>query len=121
MPIYEYSCESCGEDFEALQKFSDPPLQVCDCGKAGAVTRKVSLSAFHLQGEGWYKDHYGAKAKEPDTNGKKAEGDSKEKKDTKAKEGKEGGETKDSKKSSDTTASGGSTDKKSSSPTPAAT
>ncbi len=61
MPIYEYTCHSCGEDFEAIQKFSDPPLRQCECGKEGVVERKLSLSAFHLQGGGWYKDQYGGK------------------------------------------------------------
>ena len=59
MPIYEYICHACGEEFEALQKFSDAPLKSCQCGKNGSVERKLSLSAFHLQGGGWYKDKYG--------------------------------------------------------------
>lgn len=115
MPIYEYSCEGCGEDFEALQKFSDSPLKFCDCGKAGKVTRKVSLSAFHLQGAGWYKDRYGSKSKEKDTNGKKAEGGTKEKTEAKGKEGDA------SKKSGETSASGASTEKKGGSSSPATT
>ena len=116
MPIYEYSCEGCGEDFEAIQKFSDVPLKICDCGKAGKVKRKVSLSAFHLQGGGWYKDRYGIKSKEKDSNGKKAEAGTKEKKDAK---GKEGGASK--KKDGDTSTSGSSTEKKGSSSSPTAT
>lgn len=115
MPIYEYSCESCGEDFEAIQKFSDPQLKVCDCGKAGKVTRKVSLSAFHLQGGGWYKDRYGVKGKEKDTNGKKTEAGTKEKKDAKGKEGDA------SKKGGDTSAAAAPKNKKDSSSSPAAT
>ena len=115
MPIYEYSCEGCGDDFEAIQKFSDSPLKVCICGKAGKVTRKVSLSAFHLQGGGWYKDRYGAKSKEKDPNGKKPEAETKEKTDSKGKEGDA------SKKSGDTSASGASTDKKDSSSSPTTT
>ncbi len=115
MPIYEYSCEGCGEDFEAIQKFSDSPLGVCDCGKAGKVTRKVSLSAFHLQGGGWYKDRYGANGNGKDAKGKKAEAGTKEKTDAK---GKERGA---SKKGGDTSTSGASTDKKGSSSSPATT
>ena len=58
MPIYEYLCVSCGYQFEEVQKFSDPPLEVCpDCGKNSA-RRQVSMSAFHLKGGGWYKDGY---------------------------------------------------------------
>jgi putative FmdB family regulatory protein len=59
MPIYEYLCNTCGQEFEVIQKFSDPPLAACDCGKGARVERKLSLSAFHLQGKGWYKDRYG--------------------------------------------------------------
>ena len=59
MPIYEYTCKTCGQEFEVIQKFSDPPLAACDCGEGGPVERKLSLSAFHLQGHGWYKDTYG--------------------------------------------------------------
>ena len=59
MPIYEYICHACGEEFEAIQKFSDPHLKNCECGQKGTVERKLSLSAFHLQGGGWYKDEYG--------------------------------------------------------------
>ena len=58
MPIYEYLCESCGFQFEEVQKFSDSPLEECpDCGKNSA-SRQVSISAFHLKGGGWYKDGY---------------------------------------------------------------
>ena len=59
MPIYEYVCHTCGKSFEEMQKFSDPVLQECICGEAGQVERKVSKSAFHLKGGGWYKDGYG--------------------------------------------------------------
>ena len=64
MPIYEYSCHECGNDFEEIQKFSDPPITLCpSCGSLEAK-RKVSVSAFHLKGGGWYKDGYGDKKKE---------------------------------------------------------
>jgi putative FmdB family regulatory protein len=61
MPIYEYKCPSCGR-FEVMQKVSDEPLKECpSCVKAGkhqAVSRLISLSAFHLKGSGWYKTDY---------------------------------------------------------------
>ena len=64
MPIYEYLCESCGFQFEEVQKFSDSPLEECpDCGKNSA-SRQVSISAFHLKGGGWYKDGYSNKESE---------------------------------------------------------
>ena len=64
MPIYEYLCESCGFQFEEVQKFNDPPLDECpNCGKKSA-NRQVSMSAFHLKGGGWYKDGYAGKSTE---------------------------------------------------------
>ena len=59
MPLYEYVCTKCGAETEALQKFDDAPLTKCeDCNKKGLV-RKLSLSAFHLQGGGWFNEGYG--------------------------------------------------------------
>ena len=64
MPIYEYGCQQCGHYFEEMQKFSDPPVERCpECGSLEAQ-RKVSVSAFHLKGGGWYKDGYGSKSTE---------------------------------------------------------
>jgi putative FmdB family regulatory protein len=45
MPIYEYRCEACQHELEALQKLSDEPLR--DCPKCGAASlrkqRRLSL------------------------------------------------------------------------------
>jgi putative FmdB family regulatory protein len=61
MPLYEYQCEACGERFEAIRKFSDPPLEVCEkCGK-GPVQRLVSSPAFQFKGSGWYITDYAKK------------------------------------------------------------
>jgi len=54
MPIYEYRCESCGHQLEAIQKFSDPVLSECpSCGQAG-LKKLLSASGFQLKGSGWY-------------------------------------------------------------------
>jgi putative FmdB family regulatory protein len=54
VPFYEYRCEDCGHQFEALQKISDAPLKACpECG-ADALKKLVSASAFVLKGSGWY-------------------------------------------------------------------
>ena len=58
MPIYEYQCQDCGKELEALQKISDAPL--VDCPECGAATlkKKVSAAAFRLKGGGWYETDF---------------------------------------------------------------
>lgn len=57
MPLYEYSCQSCGEKFEVMQKFSDPPLKIHEaCG--GEVERLLSPPALQFKGSGWYVTDY---------------------------------------------------------------
>jgi putative FmdB family regulatory protein len=58
MPIYEYECLKCGDVFEEMQKISDEPLKVCDCGKKGEVKRLISAPAVRTKGEGWAADGY---------------------------------------------------------------
>jgi putative FmdB family regulatory protein len=67
MPLYEYQCDACGERFEAIRKFSDPPLEVCEkCGK-GPIQRLVSSPAFQFKGSGWYITDYAKKSGSPST------------------------------------------------------
>lgn len=59
MPIYEYRCESCGHDFDRLQKMSDPDPKVCpNCGHRGRIQRQVTAPAFRLVGTGWYETDF---------------------------------------------------------------
>jgi putative FmdB family regulatory protein len=60
MPIYEYRCESCGLEFERIQKVSDsaPPCPACHA----SVKRKVSLSSFQFNGTGFYTTDYNRKS-----------------------------------------------------------
>ena len=57
MPIYEYRCTSCGNVFEKIQKFSDPPLASCESCN-GKVEKLISRTAFHLKGGGWFSSGY---------------------------------------------------------------
>ena len=58
MPIYEYQCQACQHELEALQKMSDQPLVDCpECGKA-TLKKKVSAAAFRLKGGGWYETDF---------------------------------------------------------------
>ena len=58
MPFYEYRCEACGHELEALQKFSDEPLVECPSCAAPQLRRLVSAPAFRLKGSGWYETDF---------------------------------------------------------------
>ncbi len=50
MPAYEYHCEACDHQFDARQKMSDRPLEVCPkCG--GALHRLISGGAAAISHE----------------------------------------------------------------------
>lgn len=58
MPIYEYQCETCGHEMEALQKISDDPLKDCpQCGKP-SLKKLISAAGFRLKGGGWYETDF---------------------------------------------------------------
>ena len=57
MPLYEYKCQSCGEVFERIEKFSAAPLESHD-GCGGKVERLISTSAFQFKGSGFYATDY---------------------------------------------------------------
>ena len=47
MPIYEYRCQSCGHQMEALQKMSDDALLECpECGEP-QLTKLMSAGGSH--------------------------------------------------------------------------
>lgn len=60
MPIYEYECTSCGERFEVIQKFSDPPVKACKLCK-GTVRKVLAAPALQFKGSGWYITDYAGK------------------------------------------------------------
>jgi len=58
MPIYEYQCQACGHQLEALQKMSDEPLRDCpNCGQS-ALSKQISAAGFRLKGGGWYETDF---------------------------------------------------------------
>ena len=58
MPIYEYRCEACNHELEALQKMSDDVLKRCPECKNESLIKKVSAAAFRLKGGGWYETDF---------------------------------------------------------------
>ncbi|MEO9180629.1 MAG: FmdB family zinc ribbon protein [Acidimicrobiales bacterium] len=55
MPTYEYECHSCHRRVEAVQKFTDPALTVCEsCG--GELRKVFSAPGIAFKGSGFYKN-----------------------------------------------------------------
>lgn len=54
MPTYQYRCTECGEDLEAVQKFSDPALTTCPvCG--GQLRKVFNAVGVVFKGSGFYR------------------------------------------------------------------
>lgn len=82
MPIYEYQCQECEHQFDALQRISDALLTDCpECGKP-ALRKLVSAPGFRLKGSGWYETDFKT------GNKKNLAGDNKPAKVDKSKDGK---------------------------------
>ncbi len=64
MPTYEYICSQCGNEWEEVQKISEPPAQVCPKCSSATAKRQISGGHFILKGGGWYADLYSS-AKPP--------------------------------------------------------
>ncbi len=93
MPIYEYTCQRCG-DFEMTQRITEKPLSRCPTCK-GKVKKLISNTTFQLKGTGWYVTDYGRKGTAPKETSRKADAKS----DGKAGSGSDGGEKSSSEKS----------------------
>jgi putative FmdB family regulatory protein len=106
VPIYEYECRACGDELEIIQKMSEGPLRKCPSCGALKLHRKISRSAFHLKGDGWYVTDYAKngkdKSKEAQESSSKSESSKSETK----------SETKSESKSSDKSSAGKSKSKK---------
>ncbi len=64
MPIYEYECQSCGQRFDVIQKFTDEPLKECKFCK-GEVRKLMGTPALQFKGSGWYITDYAGKSPAP--------------------------------------------------------
>lgn len=52
MPIYEYRCQSCGHEMEALVRSGKEPEACPEC--QGALARKISRAGIIFKGSGFY-------------------------------------------------------------------
>ena len=76
MPTYQYSCTECGERIEAVQKFTDEPLQVCSaCG--GKLRKVFSPVGIVFKGSGFYRNDSRSSTKDKALNGAGSSSDAK--------------------------------------------
>ena len=53
MPIYEYQCQECGEEFEKLlRSISSPPKVECPHCAGKKIEKKISLFGTRTSGSG---------------------------------------------------------------------
>ena len=72
MPTYGYRCRSCGNEFEVLQKISDPPLNTCPkC--AGKLDKMVYAAGIIYKGSGYYNTDYKSGSRGSDNASDKAD------------------------------------------------
>jgi putative FmdB family regulatory protein len=58
MPTYEYACKSCDNQWEEVQKISEPSTKICPKCSKETAQRQISGGSFILKGGGWYADAY---------------------------------------------------------------
>ena len=58
MPIYEYKCLKCENQFEVIQRFTDNPVESCPECNNKSVQKLVSAPSFRLKGGGWYETDF---------------------------------------------------------------
>lgn len=58
MPVYEYGCRVCGNEFEVEQSIKDDPWSECPKCRICCHNRLISGGSFVLKGSGWYRDGY---------------------------------------------------------------
>jgi len=76
VPTYQYSCTECGERIEAVQKFTDEPLQVCSaCG--GKLRKVFSPVGIVFKGSGFYRNDSRSGTKDKALNGSGSSSDTK--------------------------------------------
>lgn len=57
MPTYTYKCTKCGDEIEAVQSMSDPPLKRCKKCR-GALRRTFNPVGIVLKGSGFHRNDY---------------------------------------------------------------
>ncbi len=71
MPIYEYECSHCQQQFDLMQKMSEDAIKTCPNCSNDTLVRLVSAAGFQLKGTGWYATDFKDKGK-PEAKAKNA-------------------------------------------------
>lgn len=73
MPLYEFHCGFCDHSLTESRSIAERDLNppMCQHGEAfhpatQPMRRVIGKTSFTLKGDGWYRDHYGLKAKNAD-------------------------------------------------------
>lgn len=75
MPVYEYICDTCQDDFEVRRSFTDTSVPSCPvCNGSGRVRRKFSAPAIVFKGSGFYVTDSRGKNSAATSGGAKKEG-----------------------------------------------
>ena len=110
MPIYEYACDDCQENFEVFTGINDAPVQECTQCAGKNIRKLISNCSFQLKGTGWYKTDYANKDSGASNNGKKGPAEEKSGADTSASASKDS-ESKKTSKDSDSSSKKSSSEK----------
>lgn len=83
MPTYQYRCTECGDELEAVQRFTDPALTQCPTC-AGQLRKVFNAVGVVFKGNGFYRTDSRAEARKangstPSSNGKRDGGSAAEK------------------------------------------
>ena len=54
MPIYDFTCTSCGFKDELMRKISEPSQTTCPKCSKKTFAKMLSAPSFQLSGSGWY-------------------------------------------------------------------
>ena len=58
MPIFDFECRQCGNEFEKLVLKTTAPVPECSACQSADVVKKVSAPGFRLTESGWYETDF---------------------------------------------------------------
>jgi len=68
MPIYQFQCDNCGHEFEAIMRVDSTWVEACPRCNQHSVKKIIGRSNFQLKGSGWYETDFKNSKPKPDSN-----------------------------------------------------